>query len=120
MRRSVWVVLIVMAVSASAQNSPSVPPGQESNAGAEKSSSASSPGKQRSAPESASSPASSSSAQDSGAASASQNPRFTPPHSDRVNVNAMGDEPGESSSKDTKIDLTPPADDAKLHPNSSP
>jgi tetratricopeptide (TPR) repeat protein len=31
----------------------------------------------------------------------------------------LGDEPGESSSKDTQIDLSPPADDAKVHPQSS-
>ena len=31
----------------------------------------------------------------------------------------LGDEPGESSSKDTQIDLSPPADDAKAHPQSS-
>lgn len=31
----------------------------------------------------------------------------------------MGDEPGESSSKDTLVDLSPPEDDAKAHPQSS-
>jgi tetratricopeptide (TPR) repeat protein len=36
-----------------------------------------------------------------------------------VNVSALGDEPGESSSKDTQIDLSPPQDDARAHPRSS-
>jgi len=41
------------------------------------------------------------------------------PRSDRVNADALGDEPGQSSSKDTQIDLSPPPDDAKAHPQSS-
>jgi tetratricopeptide (TPR) repeat protein len=47
------------------------------------------------------------------------NPNLPPPRSDRVNANDLGDEPGESSSKDAPIDLSPPADDAKSHPQSS-
>jgi tetratricopeptide (TPR) repeat protein len=31
----------------------------------------------------------------------------------------LGGDVGESSSKDTQVDLSPPADDAKKHPNSS-
>jgi tetratricopeptide (TPR) repeat protein len=46
-------------------------------------------------------------------------PNLAPPRSDRVNADALGDEPGESSSKDTLIDLSPPEDDAKAHPQSS-
>jgi tetratricopeptide (TPR) repeat protein len=46
-------------------------------------------------------------------------PNLAPPRSDRVNAEALGDEPGESSSKDTQIDLSPPEDDAKAHPQSS-
>jgi len=46
-------------------------------------------------------------------------PNLTPPRSDSVNVNAIGDEGGESSSKETQVDLSPPADDAKAHPRSS-
>lgn len=46
-------------------------------------------------------------------------PNLEPPRSDRVNVDDLGDGPGESSSKDTLIDLSPPADDAKAHPKSS-
>jgi tetratricopeptide (TPR) repeat protein len=44
-------------------------------------------------------------------------PDLTPPRSDRVNADSL--EPGESSSKDSQIDLSPPANDAKAHPNSS-
>jgi tetratricopeptide (TPR) repeat protein len=48
-----------------------------------------------------------------------RNPNLAPPRSDTVNANDLGDEPGQSSSKDTLIDLSPPADDAKAHPQSS-
>jgi tetratricopeptide (TPR) repeat protein len=46
-------------------------------------------------------------------------PNLAPPRSDRVNADALSDEPGESSSKDTLVDLSPPEDDAKAHPQSS-
>jgi tetratricopeptide (TPR) repeat protein len=46
-------------------------------------------------------------------------PNLAPPRSDRVNADALDNEPGESSSKDTRIDLSPPEDDAKAHPQSS-
>lgn len=48
-----------------------------------------------------------------------RNPNLTPPRSDRVRASDLGDDPGESSSKDEPIDLSPPADDAKAHPQSS-
>jgi tetratricopeptide (TPR) repeat protein len=41
------------------------------------------------------------------------------PRSDSVNADALGDESGQSSSKDTQIDLSPPPDDEKSHPQSS-
>jgi tetratricopeptide (TPR) repeat protein len=44
-------------------------------------------------------------------------PNLAPPRSDSVNADALGD--GESSSKDTLIDISPPEDDAKAHPQSS-
>jgi len=44
-------------------------------------------------------------------------PDLSPPRSDRVNADAL--EPGESSSKDSQIDLSPPADDEKAHPTST-
>ena len=43
------------------------------------------------------------------------NPNLEPPRSDRVNADSLED--GESSSKDTQIDLSPPAGDTKAHPN---
>ena len=42
-----------------------------------------------------------------------------PPRSDRVQVDDLGSSVGESSSKDTQVDLSPPSDDAKAHPQSS-
>ncbi len=46
-------------------------------------------------------------------------PNLEPPRSDRVNVNDLEVSDGQSSSKDTQIDLSPPPDDANAHPNSS-
>src|ERR1051326_4944283 len=50
---------------------------------------------------------------------AAQNPKLEPPRSDTVNVRDLGSDSGDSSSKDTQIDLSPPADEAKAHPKSS-
>jgi tetratricopeptide (TPR) repeat protein len=44
---------------------------------------------------------------------------MAPPRSDRVQADDLGSGVGESSSKDTQVDLSPPADDAKAHPQSS-
>jgi tetratricopeptide (TPR) repeat protein len=46
-------------------------------------------------------------------------PNLVPPRSDRVQADDLGSEVGVSSSKDTQTDLSPPEDDAKIHPNSS-
>lgn len=46
-------------------------------------------------------------------------PNTAPPRSDCVNVNALDDEPGESSSKDDEVDLSPPENDARTHPDSA-
>jgi len=46
-------------------------------------------------------------------------PNMEPPRSDRVQVDELGPAVGESSSKDTQLDLSPPANDAKAHPQSS-
>ena len=46
-------------------------------------------------------------------------PNLEPPRSDRVRVDDLDPGVGESSSKDTQIDLSPPANDAKVHPKSS-
>jgi tetratricopeptide (TPR) repeat protein len=45
-------------------------------------------------------------------------PSMAPPRSDRVQAEDLPGG-GESSSKDTQIDLSPPEDDAKVHPKSS-
>src|SRR5271157_6442496 len=68
------------------------------------------------------SPAQNSSTPDASSSSTSKSsqpkPNLAPPRSDSVNVSALDDEPGESSSKDTQVDLSPPADDARTHPRS--
>src|SRR5271155_2289337 len=46
-------------------------------------------------------------------------PSMAPPRSDQVQVEDLGPGTGESSSKDTQVDLSPPTDDAKTHPQSS-
>jgi tetratricopeptide (TPR) repeat protein len=46
-------------------------------------------------------------------------PNLAPPRSDSVNADSLDNGPGESSSKDTQVDLSPPPDDAKGHPHSS-
>ena len=46
-------------------------------------------------------------------------PSMAPPRSDRVQADDLGSGVGDSSSKDTQVDLSPPADDAKVHPQSS-
>ena len=46
-------------------------------------------------------------------------PNMAPPRSDRVQVDDLATGVGESSSKDTQMDLSPPEDDAKVHPKSS-
>lgn len=46
-------------------------------------------------------------------------PNLAPPRSDRVQADDLGSELGQSSSKDTQIDLSPPGDDDKTHPQSS-
>jgi tetratricopeptide (TPR) repeat protein len=46
-------------------------------------------------------------------------PKLEPPRSDRVQADDLGSELGESSSKDSQMDLSPPEDDSKTHPKSS-
>jgi tetratricopeptide (TPR) repeat protein len=50
---------------------------------------------------------------------AKRSPNMEPPRSDRVWVDDLGPGVGESSSKDTQVDLSPPENDAKVHPKSS-
>jgi Flp pilus assembly protein TadD len=49
----------------------------------------------------------------------SSTPSLAPPRSDSVRADDLGSELGQSSSKDTQLDLNPPADDDKVHPASS-
>ena len=68
-----------------------------------------------------SSPSAPSKSQNSDSKSASEklpapNPHLAPPRSDHVDASSLADDAGESSSKDTQIDLSPPPDDAKEHP----
>lgn len=44
---------------------------------------------------------------------------MAPPRSDSVQADDLGSSVGESSSKDTQVDLSAPSDDAKAHPQSS-
>lgn len=49
-----------------------------------------------------------------------ENPNLQPPRSDSVNIRDIDDAgPGESSSKETQVDLSPPPNDAKTHPGDS-
>jgi hypothetical protein len=47
------------------------------------------------------------------------NPNLTPPRSDSVSADALDHTPGESSSQDNPVDLSPPKNDAKAHRDSS-
>lgn len=49
----------------------------------------------------------------------SRPPNLAPPRSDRIDAGDLRGEVGESSSKDTSVDLSPPPDDAKAHPQNS-
>jgi tetratricopeptide (TPR) repeat protein len=71
-----------------------------------------------SSPSSAQTPNSKAYPQDSKPATP-RNPNLTPPRSDRVNADSLEDAEGQSSSKDTLIDLSPPPGDDKAHPESS-
>jgi tetratricopeptide (TPR) repeat protein len=79
-------------------------------------------------PPSASGPSSNSSGNSSGAAdpnpptqapSKPAAPNLAPPRSDRIDAGALSEDIGESSSKDTQIDLSPPENDARAHPHSA-
>jgi tetratricopeptide (TPR) repeat protein len=48
-----------------------------------------------------------------------ENPNLTPPRPGHVDASALGDDDGESSSKDNPVDLSPPKGDAKRHANDS-
>src|ERR1700727_2327505 len=108
MSRLFSVLLLGCSVGVWAQSSPSpsnsAPSSAPSNAPAPDSGSAS-PDKSSSPDQSSEAPA----------------PRrvhsLEPPRSDRINADDLDE--GESSSKDSQIDLSPPADDTKSHPGDS-
>lgn len=93
MRSMLFLMLLALSIGLEAQNSNSPPPAPSSS---QKTDSAATP-----------------------PANSQPNPKLAPPRSDSVNADSLDDGPGESSSKDTQIDLTPPEDDAKKHPHSS-
>ena len=105
MRRLFSVVLLSCAVAVWAQDSSTPSSTSPANGQTPGSSSPSPP------PPTSSSPASQ--------PAQTHTPSLAPPRSDRVNANDLDNEPGESSSKDTQIDLSPPANDAKAHPQSA-
>jgi tetratricopeptide (TPR) repeat protein len=103
--RTLFCFLLLASAAAWAQSSPTAPPNSSSTGtdSAPANSTPAHPPAQNSAPAGQSTPP--------------RNPNLEPPRSDRVNADALED--GMSSSKDTQIDLSPPADDAKAHPGSS-
>jgi tetratricopeptide (TPR) repeat protein len=64
-------------------------------------------------------PPANSSTQNGSSATQPQVPNLPPPRSDEVQVQDLGPETGESSSKDAPVDLSAPANDEKNHPQSS-
>ena len=77
---------------------------------------------QNSAPQSSPSSQNSSAPDSPASANKPAKPRtsdLAPPRSDRVRASDLGDEEGQSSSKDTQVDLSAPDDDSKRHPESS-
>ena len=91
MRSLLLILVVASTVAVCAQTSPSAPPASKSQE-----------------PESTSSKP-----------TAPRTPNLAPPRSDTINADSLGDDSGTSSSKGTLIDLTPPEDDAKAHPQSS-
>jgi tetratricopeptide (TPR) repeat protein len=91
MRSLLLILLVACSVAGCAQSSPSAPPASKSQE-----------------PESTSSKP-----------TVPRTPNLAPPRSDSINADSLADDSGTSSSKDTLIDLTPPEDDAKTHPQSS-
>ncbi len=113
MRSLLFVVLLSASVGLWAQNSNPPAP-----------SSSNSPNSQTPGSKSSDSQAPDSQSKDSGkttsgdVGSPGRTPSLAPPRSDRVNVNDLGNADGMSSSQNTQIDLSPPADDTKTHPHS--
>src|SRR6202049_5328414 len=91
MRSLLLILVVASTVAVCAQTIPSAPPASQSQ---ETGSTSSKP-------------------------TAPRTPNLAPPRSDSINADSLGDDSGTRSSKDPLIDLTPPEDDAKAHPQSS-
>jgi tetratricopeptide (TPR) repeat protein len=124
MRFWLWIVLLVGSVGAVwAQQQPAQTP----SAPAESPAPADGLSRDKTFPEdrpgnSATAPANDDAAKSDAAKNdaAKKNARsLEPPRSDRVRADDLDTGAGESSSKDTQLDLNPPANDAKVHPKSS-
>ena len=99
MRSLCFAFLLVCSVAAWAQSSSSAVNSSKGNS------------------QSPDSPTSSSSSEKTPSAPA---PNLEPPRSDRVNADALPDTPGESSSKDTQLDLSPPPENNATRQPASP
>ncbi|MGO9086284.1 MAG: tetratricopeptide repeat protein [Candidatus Sulfotelmatobacter sp.] len=122
----VWLLVVLLGCCLNAwAQSPSKPDGSApANSSAQNSSTQNSPTQNSSTqnsatPGTAPSSASQSGSKSSQAQSSQPRPNLAPPQADRVDISALDDGPGESSSKDTDVDLSPPADDARAHPQSA-
>ena len=111
MVRWLFLLVLILAVGAWAQNSSSASP--PASAPLPDAPQPTNPQPPSSAPAQAT-PAPSASSQNTPAPA--PKPKFTPPSSDHVDASALPE--GESSSKDDNIDLSPPPGDAAAHPNS--
>jgi Flp pilus assembly protein TadD len=115
MRCWLWIVLLIGSVSvvrAQQDSAPASTPSGSSSSSSQSQDSAGSTDQTDSSPKTPT--ANEDSAQKTRARSLEP-----PPRSDRVRVDDLGSGVGESSSKDTQIDLSPPANDAKVHPQSA-
>ena len=112
MRSWLFVLLLNASVGVWAQNSnPPAPGSSNSQSPSAKSSDSQTP-------DSSSKDSTKPSGDSDGVGSPGRTPSLAPPRSDRVNVNDLGNADGMSSSQNTQIDLSPPADDTKTHPHS--
>jgi tetratricopeptide (TPR) repeat protein len=121
MRTPILIVVLGCSVGLWAQDSSSSNPSPNSktpaNSAPTSSAPSNSPAQDSSSSPDSSAPSPSSAPSAAKPAQQQRNPNLEPPRSDRVNAEALED--GMSSSKDTQIDLSPPADDTKAHPGSS-
>jgi tetratricopeptide (TPR) repeat protein len=112
MRSWLFVLLLNASVGVWAQNSnPPAPGSSNSQSPSAKSSDSQTP-------DSSSKDSTKPAGDSDGVGSPGRTPSLAPPRSDRVNVNDLGNADGMSSSQNTQIDLSPPADDTKTHPHS--